>query len=233
MHELVDKILPAYPFIQYRDDENIVAFFDAYNELAQEYLTVFNKLNLGFWPSEIINAEFLDWIALGIYGVKRERIIEIDYPPPQKIEEDPIQADEFKTAGVYDSIEYNVIAYNEFKEKATLTTEYMSDDFFRRILLWNFFKDDRFQFSIPWLKNRIARFFKAKRSDPFNTEDCYNLSYYSVQVNKGTFTITIDKQAYTDSEGEHEDLFKFFKLCAETRIINIPFQYTYIVNKKS
>ncbi|EAB6759025.1 hypothetical protein HKU43_000330 [Salmonella enterica] len=49
-----EKILPAYPFVQYRDDPNIVAFFDAYNEIAQEYLDSLNNLALPCWTSESI-----------------------------------------------------------------------------------------------------------------------------------------------------------------------------------
>ena len=54
MQYLTEKILPAYPFAQYRDDPNVVAFFDAYNEIAQEYLDSFNNLALPCWTSESI-----------------------------------------------------------------------------------------------------------------------------------------------------------------------------------
>lgn len=230
MDKLVDRILPAYPFVQYNDDDNVVAFFQAYNQLAREYLTAFTKLNLGFWAGEIINGPLLDWIALGIYGTQRHIIVNLQYPN----KDDEI---DFKSEGVYNTIEYDNVAYNEFKNKAVATTQYMSDDFFRRILLWNFFKEDGFQFSIPWLKKRMGRFFKAFRGDPFSSwdskdiENGYDLTYYSVTVNKGVFTILIDPNAYRDSEGLHEDWFEFFKLCMETRLINLPFQYTFIVNK--
>ncbi|HAF4711160.1 TPA: hypothetical protein G8O14_005187, partial [Salmonella enterica] len=50
---------------QYNDDPDIVAFFDAYNKLAQEYLDYFNNLNLPCWTSPAITGELLDWIAAG------------------------------------------------------------------------------------------------------------------------------------------------------------------------
>ena len=71
MQYLTEKILPAYPFVQYRDDPNVVAFFEAYNEIAQEYLDSLNNLALPCWTSESITGQLLDWIALGIYGVER------------------------------------------------------------------------------------------------------------------------------------------------------------------
>lgn len=260
---LVEKILPAYPFVQYNDDEYVVAFFDAYNVLAQEYLTKFNQLNLGFWPSEIISGKLLDWIALGIYGIKRERIIIIEFPTlKDHVEEGPLNTipfntipfntkdvdayqyqSDFKSAGVYNTIEYNAIAYNQFKEKATTKTQYMSDDFFRRILLWNFYKDDGFQFSIPWLKKRIFRFFRCVMGngldyvnrydfiDPLRKGFSPDLRDYKISVDKGVFTIMINPLAYDmGSNSEHPEWFEFFKICIEQRLVNLPFQYQFNVS---
>ncbi|WP_258557194.1 hypothetical protein [Kluyvera ascorbata] len=33
-----------------------------------------------------------------------------------------------------------------------------SDDLFKRIMTWNFYKGDGFYFTIPWLKRRVLRF---------------------------------------------------------------------------
>lgn len=49
MAALLESIIPAYPYTQYNDDPDIVAFFDAYNKLAQGYLDYFNNLNLPCW----------------------------------------------------------------------------------------------------------------------------------------------------------------------------------------
>lgn len=71
MAALLESIIPAYPYTQYNDDPDIVAFFDAYNKLAQGYLDYFNNLNLPCWTSPAITGELLDWIAAGIYGESR------------------------------------------------------------------------------------------------------------------------------------------------------------------
>ncbi|BEN98698.1 hypothetical protein SMQC11_19870 [Serratia marcescens] len=51
MQALIEKIIPAYPYTQYNADPNIVAFFTAYNTLAQGYLDYLNALNLPCWTS--------------------------------------------------------------------------------------------------------------------------------------------------------------------------------------
>ncbi len=61
----VEKIIPSYPFVQYRDDPNIVAFFEAYNDMAQEYLDELNSLNLPYWPSASLSGKLLDWVVEG------------------------------------------------------------------------------------------------------------------------------------------------------------------------
>lgn len=67
----VNKIIPSYPFVQYRDDPYIVAFFDAYNEMAQEYLDDINSLSIPYWPSPALSGKLLDWVVEGIYGETR------------------------------------------------------------------------------------------------------------------------------------------------------------------
>lgn len=96
----VNKIIPSYSFTQYNDDPNVVAFFDAYNEIAQGYLDSLNSLNLPCWTSPAIIGELLDWVALGIYGQER---------PLLQVSEDAI------ARGAYNTIEYNSIAYARMK----------------------------------------------------------------------------------------------------------------------
>lgn len=44
-------IKSSYPFVQYRDDLNTVAFFEACNEIAQEYLGELSSLSMQYCPS--------------------------------------------------------------------------------------------------------------------------------------------------------------------------------------
>lgn len=198
-----DKIIPAYPFVQYNDDPNVVAFFTAYNALAQEYLTAFNTLTLPYWPGEKINGYLLDWIAEGIYGAKR---------PYLRISEGSI------AKGTYNSVEYNTVPYAKLKSYQPGQTQYLPDEYFKRILLWNFYKGDGFQFSVPWLKRRIARFIHGRAgADPLlqNTFDI------SVTSHAGVFSLTLPE--YGDSIGA------FLKTAIEQGLVNLPIIYSFNV----
>jgi len=200
----VESIIPAYPFVQYNDDENITAFFDAYNDLAQQYLDAFNNLNLPCWTSPMISGSLLDWMALGIYGQVRPSIDN--------------QASKNKI-GPYATVEYNVIPYAKLKNMAT--TQYsMPDDIFKRLLTWNFYKGDGFQFSIPWLKRRLSRFIHgANGIDPFlqNTFDI------SVSVNNGVYVLMIPD--YGDGVAD------FLVSCIQQGLAKLPFMYGFSPTK--
>lgn len=169
----VKKIIPAYPFVQYNDDENVVAFFEAYNEMAQEYLDAFNALALPCWTSPSITGLLLDWIAMGIYGQSRPAV----------------QLLRFRAArGPYDTVEYDEIPYAHIQNYKAGQYTYMDDDIFKRVLTWNFYKGDGFGFSIPWLKRRIARFIHgADGTDP----PVQSTSDVGVTVAGGVFTLSI------------------------------------------
>lgn len=197
----VKNVIPAYPFIQYSDDPNVVAFFTAYNSLSQTYLDGFNSLSLPYWPAKNINGYLLDWIAAGIYGQKR---------PYVKIAEGSV------AKGAYDTVEYNTIPYARLKKYTPGKTQYLPDEYFKRILTWNFYKGDGFQFSVPWLKRRLARFIHgAAGKDPIlqNTFDI------SVTNKKGVFEIKVPD--YGDGVGT------FLKTAIQQRLVNLPFIYTF------
>src|ERR1035437_1654445 len=67
----LQKILPAYVYQQYSDDDNIQAFNSAFNGVAQNYLDWFNSINLPIYTGSQIAGPLLDWVAEGIYGLRR------------------------------------------------------------------------------------------------------------------------------------------------------------------
>ncbi|WP_336240432.1 hypothetical protein [Citrobacter werkmanii] len=208
MAALVDKILQAYPFVQYRDDPDVVAFFNAYNRMAQEYLTAFNGLSLPFWPAPEISGYLLDWIAEGIYGERR---------PSLQI------AQESSAVGAYNTTEYNTIQYAGMRSYTPGSAQYLPDEYFKRILTWNFYKGDGFQFSIPWLKRRIARFIHGIAGlDPY-LQHTFDVSITS---NAGVFDIGIPE--YGGGAGE------VLKVAIDQQLVKLPFIYTYntTVNEK-
>ncbi|TGC28043.1 hypothetical protein, partial [Escherichia sp. E1130] len=177
----LETIIPAYPYTQYNDDPNIVAFFQAYNKIVQGYLDYLNSLNLPCWTSPAITGDLLDWIALGIYGETR---------PLLQVSQEAI------AKGAYNTIDYNTIPYAGMKNFVPGATTYVVDDYFKRILTWNFYKADGFQFNLDWLKRRIARFLCGPNGiDPPVT----NTFDISVVPNNGVFVIILPDS--TDSVG--------------------------------
>ncbi|MCU5774733.1 hypothetical protein N5923_21725 [Erwiniaceae bacterium BAC15a-03b] len=204
----ISQIIPSYPFVQYNDDPDVVAFFTAYNKIAQNYLTAFNKLTLPFWPGECINGYLLDWVAEGIYGYAR---------PYLKISEESV------AKGAYNSVDYNTVPYAKLKTYRPGKTQYLPDEYFKRILTWNFYKGDGFQFSITWLKRRIARFIYGKSGLDFTLQHISNIS---ISSSAGTFNISVPE--YGDGIG------LFLKTAIEQGLVNLPFIYTFnvTVNKQ-
>ena len=133
-------IIPAYPYEQYRDDENINSFFDAYNALAQPYLDWFNSINLPIYTG--LSGTLLDWVAEGLYGIGRPTIAIV------------------KTSGfgAFNTYTLNSIQFNASVTTGTATVFPATDDIFKRIITWNFYKNDGKIFTVKWLKRRIMRF---------------------------------------------------------------------------
>ncbi|TLI70121.1 hypothetical protein FEK66_15990 [Escherichia sp. E1130] len=200
----LETIIPAYPYTQYNDDPNIVAFFQAYNKIVQGYLDYLNSLNLPCWTSPAITGDLLDWIALGIYGETR---------PLLQVSQEAI------AKGAYNTIDYNTIPYAGMKNFVPGATTYVVDDYFKRILTWNFYKADGFQFNLDWLKRRIARFLCGPNGiDPPVT----NTFDISVVPNNGVFVIILPDS--TDSVGV------FLKEAIEQGIVKLPFIYSFTVD---
>lgn len=200
----VEKIIPAYPFVQYNDDENIVSFFDAYNIIAQSYLDAFNALLLPCWTSEMVSSHLLDWVALGVYGQTRPSII-------LNIEKQKL--------GTYNTIDYNSIPYAKLKNIAG-TQNAMPDDIFKRLLTWNFYKGDGFQFSIPWLKRRISRFVHGENGADPHIQGTFDVT---ITVSDGIFSIGVPD--YGDGSAD------FLVSCIEQGYAKLPFMYSFTATK--
>ncbi|WBA60278.1 hypothetical protein [Citrobacter sp. 21OH12SH02A-Citro] len=53
---------------------------------------------------------------------------------------------------------FNQLPFNGRKIVNQSEQVVVSDDLFKRIMTWNFYKGDGYYFTIPWLKRRIIRF---------------------------------------------------------------------------
>lgn len=203
MTALLENIIPAYPYTQYNDDPNIAALFDAYNQLAQGGLDYLNALDLPCWTSPEVIGNLLDWVALGLYGEER---------PLLQISEEAI------ARGAYNTIEYNAIPYAGMKNYVPGSASTVPDDYFKRILTWNFYKGDGSHFCINWLKRRLARFIQGANGTDPQLQNTFDIS---VTPDKGVFHITLPD--YGDGVGY------FLQDAIAQRLVKIPFIYTYTV----
>ena len=196
---MIKNTLPAYLYQQYQPDADLQAFFDAYNTFSQQNLNQLNNLNLPIYQN--LSGTFLDWVAYGIYGQQRPSI----GTPTQ-----------FSPIGVYDTLPYNVAAYSQDFEIAPTGYYVVTDDIFKRILTWNFYKGDGFQFTNSWLKKRVKQFLYGTNGMPYPIDNTYQIS---VAYSGNLITITIPTLTISP----------IFKSCVQSGVLQLPFQYNYTV----
>lgn len=187
-------IIRAYPYVQFSDDENICAWFDAFNTYAQQYLDWFNNTPLAIYTNENIKGDLLDWVANGVYGVYRT----------------PIAYGNSRSIGPLNTYTPNELPFNQGKKLSDNTSYTMTDDIFKRVITWNFYKGDGLQMSIPWLKNRVSRFCDVPRD----------------QV---SITILSGRLVVISVSGVSSEILSYLQSIIELGLVNLPFAYTYTV----
>jgi hypothetical protein len=196
--------LPSYLYQQYTEDpfnEDLQAFFTAYNNLSQTNLDNINNLNLPIYT--LLSGALLDWSALGIYGSLRPAL--------------PV-ATVSSSLGVYNTVDYNTTAYSENIGSGGSSEYVVTDDIFKRILTWNFYKGDGFQYNTQWLKRRIKQFLYGVNGVPIDLDNTYEISVTYVIPN--TININIPDLPITP----------IFISALASGALHVPFQYVYIVN---
>lgn len=194
--------LAAYPYVQYNDDDDIAAFFKAYNTLAQEYVDFFANYNFADFNSTLIAGKLLDWCIEGIYGMPRPFLV---------------VGNTTAQLGPYGTLEYGLYPYGHSSTQAPdpASYSYVSDDIYRRVVTWNFYKGDGVYFNAAWLKRRIARFLTGA-TYPDNT--------YDVSVSfPGGSGITLGIPA-------SNELSSTLQALIASNIVQLPFQYAFTVN---
>jgi hypothetical protein len=199
------QILPAYVYKQYEDDENIQAFNDAYNGMAQSYLDFINALNLPIYTSASISGSLLDWVAAGIYGLVRPAL-----PYGQIVGIGPLN-----------TWTPNQIAVNSFQTSGVINNFTTTDDIFKRIITWFFFKGDGQQFSAPWLKRRVMRFLTGAAGTAPNIDNTYPVSVAFGGDGDVTVTVTL-----TVAAGITLANAQIFQAAVASGAISMPFQLT-------
>lgn len=188
------EIIKSYPYVQFADDENITAWFDAYNAYAQQYLDWFNNTPLAVYTRSEISGALLDWVGNGVYGCYRT----------------PIAFGNSRSIGPLNTYTPNYIPFNQGKELSDQTSFTMTDDIFKRVITWNFYKGDGVQLSIPWLKKRIARF--------------TDLNFMDVSV-----TVGADRAVTVKITGASSEILSYLQSIMELGLVNLPIGYTFTV----
>jgi hypothetical protein len=197
---MVIQNLPSYLYQQYNNDEDVLAFFDAYNTSSQTNLDRINNLNLPNYTTKF--GLLLDWVALGIYGIKRPVL--------------PFAGT--LGSGVYNESIYDTTVYNENVILTPSGFYETTDDIFKRIITWNFYKGDGYQFNITWLKNRVYRFLAQTNGIPAPIPNTYDISVTFGAGNAVDITI---------ASGDLTTLAPILEAGINSGALQVPFQYNF------
>jgi hypothetical protein len=193
-------IIPAYAYVQYQDDDRVTAFFTAQNIYAQAYLDYLNAVNLPIYTE--LSGSQLDFVALGLYGILRPALPagfgSIALGPPN-------------TAPL------NFLAFNAARAGTSATFTATTDDTFKRIITWFFYKGDGKVFTPKWLKRRINRFLNGVNGTDVPNDETYDISVAPTGFKEWTITLATSVAS------------KIFKAAVEAGAIELPLQTTWTV----
>lgn len=197
-------IIPAYLYEQYNDDDNLWAFVNAYNSLAQGYLDWFTNINLPIYTGDQIVGPLLDWVAQGVYGLARPTLSYSTGLP---------------SVGPFNTYPLDSIAFDTGNTAVATTVFNVTDDIYKRILTWCFFKGDGFVFNVRWLKRRVIRFLAGTNG----TDPGVNQTYQISVKYTGTTVINI-----TISSGSAPTTYApVLRAAILSGVLPLPFQYSY------
>jgi hypothetical protein len=218
---VLSTIVPAYLYQQYADDEDLPWFIAAYNAAAQYYLDWFNNTNLAYYPG--LTGSLLDWVADGLYGELRTSLAAASPQPYGPLNTVVMNAN------------YPLNSY--YQPQQTIYS--LTDDAFKRVITWNFYKGDGKRFNMRWIKRRIMRFLLGVNgTDPQGginaTVGTENTQSIGVTVSGTTITVSID-QALLSSIAEITpgilDVFQLAFEAGQSGPLELPAQYqTFVCN---
>lgn len=207
---MLEDIIRSYLYTQYNDDDNIRAFVTAYNTMAKNIYDWMRTANLPIFVGGYNSGDQLRWIARGIYGVK----------PPV------LASGRQLVLVAFNTFTFNTVPFNTRKVINQSEQVVVSDDLFKRIMTWNFYKGDGFYFTIPWLKRRIMRFLTG-----INGVDVVNDQHWSISVlfSGGGASVSIIKgfRKLTDSSVYNAQAFNSRAYNQKTSVLIKSNEYEY------
>lgn len=194
-------IIPSYLYQEYADDDNLQALVSAYNTVAQSYFDELNGLNLPIYTG--LNGALLDWVALGLYGMQRPNL----------------SSSTTNNIGPFNTYPSDTIAFAVGKNTGTTQVFTVSDDLFKRMLTWNFYKGDGTTFTTEWLKRRVMRFLGGMNGKDSGTSQTYQVSVTFTGTAVINITITAGSQPTT--------YVPILAAAIENGVCQLPFAYNY------
>lgn len=153
-------LVPSVLYEEYQDDDDLQAFVGSWNSIAQGYVDWFAQTYLADYTNPNIFGPLLDWIAEGIYGMTRPTL----------------SSGRNRDIGPLNTYEPNVLEPNRIKRVGPTNVTVTTDDIFKRIMTWNFYKGDGNVFNIRWLKRRVLRFLIGTNGTAPNISETYPIS---------------------------------------------------------
>jgi len=229
------QTIPSYLYQQYTDDDDLQSFVNSYNKITQNYVDTFNDLNLPIYTSATISGLLLDWVATGLYGLRRPALY----------------SGQTQNIGAFNSFMFNQIAFNEYDIIYPTDAIATNDDIYKRILTWFFFKGDGKVFNVRWLKRRIMRFLFGENGTNPLINQTYQVSVTFGTLGEVTIRLVTTNSVVTGGEIFNECMFNdpytfnqanaaivslsplpnavTFKEAVDTAVLELPFQFTYNV----
>lgn len=227
------RTIPSYLYAEYQDDEDLQALVDAYNAEMQRYVDWFNNLDLPVYTK--LTGALLDWVARGLYGLIR-----------------PVLGSGHNvTEGPYDTFGYDELTYNGYMILDKVVFAPVTDDVFKRVITWHFFKGDGKVFNVRWLKRRVMRFLTGVDGVDPGVDETYRISVsfgYAGQVNitlvtrktavvRGAIydTFAYNTEPYDDlvihvtQLNPQFEMAQTLKRAIDEGVLELPFQFTYQV----
>lgn len=231
------QTIPSYLYTEYADDDDLQAFVASYNALAQQYLDWLNTVNLPVYTGAPISGSLLDWVAQGLYGITRPALA----------------SGSNSDLGPYNTAMLNELPYNglDIITPAPVAT---SDDIFKRIITWNYYRGDGRVFTVPWLKRRIMRFLEGTDGSAPSIDNTWQISvsfgippqinirlltqqrivtqaalYNEFMMNEGPF---IYNYLNTEIDFDYPPLpnAAIFAEALQAGVLQLPFQYEFTVS---
>jgi len=230
------QTIPSYLYQEYSDDDDLQAFVTTFNNLVQAYVSWFVNIGLPVYTGPLISGSLLDWVVQGLYGLTR-----------------PVLPYGLATIiGPLNTWAPNLIPLNTLRLSQPNTYYPTTDDVFKRILTWHFYKGDGKVFDIRWLKRRIARFLFGVNGTAPNIDQTYQISVtfgvgnqVNIRILPGIRTVIggalLNRFGCNYKSARLNSLFTtyqsfpipalapIFKAAVEAGVLELPFQEQWIV----